>query len=393
MAKLTRRGAANVTTDLDKLANLFQARFATLGVPEKVAEDFAYRCDLLSDHIEKYAARLAGDGKEDEGDDEGEDTPADKKAADETGTSVEPAPDNQGFDANEIGDVKSGPLETITPPNEPWMGGHFTQENFAALSDKQQAGELAANAAAGRADPKLASSLAKLSKNANFGMAESSVSRLGEAESNLAAAEAEVDACVDAASKRTGSAEFKKTLATLKGVVAAMAKQRASIMAVRGAILKHMKSPVVAMGLGMGGVDMGQEVIDSSVDSIVDAVSEELSHMSRVSTLLRFELNNTPAKTASVLDTIVKAQGWLTTNIGSIVNLFDVGGSIVEGAAQGLTKSLAKLTETLEKTAASRRKAEDKKKVDGKEDKKSDKKPPFPPKEAATTDGYDLFAV
>lgn len=159
MAKLTRRGAANVTTDLDKIANLFQNRAAALGVPEKIAHDFAYRCDLLSDHIEKYANRLAAESDESEEEDTSETASKKKAALDETGTSVEPSPDNQGFDANEIGDEKSGPLEIITPPDEPWMNGHFTQEKYVALAQKQQSGELAANAAAGKADIKLASSL------------------------------------------------------------------------------------------------------------------------------------------------------------------------------------------------------------------------------------------
>ena len=45
------------------------------------------------------------------------------------------------FDAHEIGQPVSGPLETLDS-DEPWMGDHFTQENFEQLQDAQMGGEL-----------------------------------------------------------------------------------------------------------------------------------------------------------------------------------------------------------------------------------------------------------
>ena len=144
MAFLTRRGAANVTADLDKIANLFQHQGNALGIPAKIAQDFAYRCDLLADYVEKHASRMAR-----------------VAAEDETGLSVEPEPDNQGFDANLIGDQTDGPIE-ITPPVETFMEGDFTQEKFQALRNKQQSGALADNAAKGKADAKLAAEVRRL---------------------------------------------------------------------------------------------------------------------------------------------------------------------------------------------------------------------------------------
>lgn len=52
---LTKQGALQVSTDLDRLATVFQKAHATLGVSEKIAKDFAMRCDILSEHIEKRA--------------------------------------------------------------------------------------------------------------------------------------------------------------------------------------------------------------------------------------------------------------------------------------------------------------------------------------------------
>jgi hypothetical protein len=53
--KLTKQGALQVSSDLDRLATLFQSEAAALGVSDKIATDFARRCDILSDHLEKRA--------------------------------------------------------------------------------------------------------------------------------------------------------------------------------------------------------------------------------------------------------------------------------------------------------------------------------------------------
>lgn len=58
---LSKEAAQAITTDLDKLAQLFEADHTALGVPANVAKDFAYRCDLLSDFVEKQAASLDRD--------------------------------------------------------------------------------------------------------------------------------------------------------------------------------------------------------------------------------------------------------------------------------------------------------------------------------------------
>ena len=50
---LTKEAAKAITADLDRLAQLFEADHVALGVPSTVATDFAYRCDLLSDFVEK----------------------------------------------------------------------------------------------------------------------------------------------------------------------------------------------------------------------------------------------------------------------------------------------------------------------------------------------------
>lgn len=116
--KASKAGVRRVTANLDALASLFQNHHRSLGIPSKVAMDFAYRCDLLSDSIDRR--KQAG-----------------------------------YFNPAEIGEEEPGPL--TYDENNPFMEGEFTREEFRALSEKQMAGELAENAAAHVADPKLAS--------------------------------------------------------------------------------------------------------------------------------------------------------------------------------------------------------------------------------------------
>ena len=158
MAKITRQGARNVTLDLDKIASLFQQHHDVLAIPEKIAMDFAYRCDLLSDHVERHAISLEKAAAEDEDEEEGKEAGAavekpqteidddpksddqnkpehyyGKNAEDETGLSVEPT---GGFDPNEIADKKPGPLKA--EPGEEGVQGHFTQVNFQQLRGKEE---------------------------------------------------------------------------------------------------------------------------------------------------------------------------------------------------------------------------------------------------------------
>ena len=421
MAKLTRRGAANVTTDLDKIASLFQNRAAALGVPSKIAHDFAYRCDLLSDHIEKYATRLAAEeGDESAEDEEAPATAGKRKAAvDETGTSVEPAPGNQGFDANEIGDEKAGPLEIITPPDEPWMNTHFTQEKFVALTEKQQSGELAANAAAGKADPKLASidaSLAKLAKLAAVGtltdiQAEAAIKKLIELDTALTEVEAEIEQLAGAAlTKQKGlEAEHKKILEQIKdNLPPTIVGQKATILKVRTAIIKYTKSPTrkrpgFEQMKSTEGVDLddpskkggdligrleaqlGAEIA-KQVAVIADAVWEELTHIRPVVQGLRYEVDNTPKTasrhTAGVLDTILRFRSWLESQVGKIMSLFGLGSKAIDGAAKSLMTSLGEAEKALSKAASKKSEAEEVEEVE--------EAPKSSAKKAAAD--YDLFA-
>jgi hypothetical protein len=116
MATMTKKGARSVTQTLDRVASLFQTEWVTLGVPERIASDFAYRCDLLSDRIERVAGldRVALDG----------DDPV-----------KEP-----GFDPEGIGEEKNGPLRG--DGDESYMKGEFSQQENRELRERVQDGDL-----------------------------------------------------------------------------------------------------------------------------------------------------------------------------------------------------------------------------------------------------------
>jgi len=116
MANMTKKGARTVTAALDRIASLMQEEFTTLGVPERIAMDFAYRCDLISDAVERQAG-------------------LDRKALTELDVNQE-----QGFDPETIGEEDGGPLEGDS--DEPYMKAEFTQQEHRELRERVQDGDL-----------------------------------------------------------------------------------------------------------------------------------------------------------------------------------------------------------------------------------------------------------
>lgn len=115
MAKrLTKKGAQAVVADLDKLATLFEHDYEILGMEKRIAHDMARRCDMVSDHLEQHADKVALSGDD--------------------------VVKEQGFDPDDIGREKAGPL--VDEPDEPYMDGQFTQQENRELREKQEDGEL-----------------------------------------------------------------------------------------------------------------------------------------------------------------------------------------------------------------------------------------------------------
>lgn len=104
---LNKKAAVQITAKLDTMANLIQKHGAQMGIPKKIAQDFAHRCDLLSDHVEKEAGMKVSD-----------------------------------FNPSDIGREVAGPLEGA---GEEYMRGEFTQQENRELRDRQESGALGIN--------------------------------------------------------------------------------------------------------------------------------------------------------------------------------------------------------------------------------------------------------
>lgn len=158
--QLTKFGALQVSHDLDRLAALYQAEAETIGVTAKIADDFALRCDILSDHIEKraqigrnadgaltdpdlakYAAALVKRAEMD---------PKENYTVDQLGAN--------DFNPAEIGEEQSGAL--LRNQDEPYMDV-FKQDEFDQLRQVQQDGMFSNAKSASLLVQKMAKLLAK----------------------------------------------------------------------------------------------------------------------------------------------------------------------------------------------------------------------------------------
>ena len=117
MGKLTRHGARNLTAAIDRIASAVQDNPALLGIDPKIAKDFAYRCDLISDAIET--------------------------------TAVANFPKAAAEDTDEIGAVVPGPL--VDGEVDADSEGHFTQGEFSQLTEVAEKLAKAASALASAA--------------------------------------------------------------------------------------------------------------------------------------------------------------------------------------------------------------------------------------------------
>ena len=121
MPKLSKNAAKIVATDLDRLAGLFEQDHVALGVPAHIAQDAAYRMDLLADQVMATAG------------------------LDRTALTGDDVLKEQGVDPDDIGKEKGGPQEQ--EPDESYMKGEFSQQENRELREKTQGGELSSGGA------------------------------------------------------------------------------------------------------------------------------------------------------------------------------------------------------------------------------------------------------
>lgn len=344
MARITKAGARAVTAELDRLADLMQDHSALFGLGNaegrRIAMNFAARCDLMSDWIEKYAAAAESEeAKEDEVEEEdkaNEDLAHAKEAADETGLSVEPAPGNQGFDANDIADKKTGPLEIITPPVESWMAGHFDQSRFSQLREKQQGGDIGFFVSAAKARLQRLAAMTSLSLLVDL----------------LKAIHARIEA---------------SSLSDVKGLAAPVAKQITALEK-----LSNIHIQQSALGLVDPAVIAAAEIVTSAIQEQIPALKGILIGV------------DTTSPTALVA---------VQKSLGDVKELVSLGSSIVADAVKGLKADDVKVAKQAETEQAKDEEVKDEEKAesDAKEVKEEDEKVEQG-KEAHLICGFNLFA-
>jgi hypothetical protein len=131
MSRLTRQGARNLTATLDRIASTVQSNPAVLGIDDKIAKDFAYRCDLISDAVERTAVTNF------------------PRQADENSSVPSGGGDYQvakpGIE-KEIGAEVKGPIYEEDPATSADLTDHFTQKDFHQLTDLAEKLKTAASA-------------------------------------------------------------------------------------------------------------------------------------------------------------------------------------------------------------------------------------------------------
>lgn len=145
---LTRPGARELTAAIDRIASVVQTNPAMLGLPPKIAMDFARRCDMISDQVEKTAVSnfpvTAAEGVSDpdpDPDSDDQNKPehfedGSKKATSEDGSI---GALNGGWEPGQIADQESGPFEGDA--DEPYMAT-FDEEEYHQLGDKVESGAI-----------------------------------------------------------------------------------------------------------------------------------------------------------------------------------------------------------------------------------------------------------
>jgi hypothetical protein len=297
MTRLTKKGAKAVTSRLDQIANDIQKHHVNWGVPEKLAADFAYRCDLLSDYLEKQAGITR-----------------EKQALTEYDPVDEPKAIG-GEDPEQIGEEHGGPLRQDT--DEAFMRQEFTQQENRELRERQEDGDLGTQTNLEPQKPTpgkqadLDESIDRLTKQA----CDAQLRTLGDLEDDLKVAAASLDL--------SGG-----------GAVSGAVKKLA------GSVGKARDSLITANAHGFA----GPIVIDES-ERLAGAVNEVLPYISSLSDSLK------ESKTSSSPTTQLRNQEIVEASADRIGRLIDLAVKITDDCGKKIAVSVKALTK-VEKDAA-----------------------------------------
>lgn len=404
---LTRKGARRLTAMLDEVATVVQGNPEVLGIDKRIATDFAYRCDLLSDAVEtKAVSNFPRQASECEDCDE----PAAEADEDEAATRLANMSLSQGagFDPAEIGEEVPGPLEQLDK-DEPWMANHFTQISFDELSGAQEGGKLGTKpfvspvakkaamdallaaktpAEIQRAVRSLHAALETLPGISKMQL-EAQVDRLLDLEKEVAAITAEYDAVFKKLAglekaQKEGLEVLKKAAAqvdakgkvvieTRQGLIQFIAKMNTSTPGLEQILARPSDvKPGERAGdlLGKLLAQLDAEVAAKCVE-IIRQTSEELTYSQQICSGLKVvaktaSLPAPVAKQAGIADVAVSIKNWLAGTADALSKRIlgvvgDVGRflqtcvertKLVQKASTDISKSLAAASKELDKLAA-----------------------------------------
>lgn len=419
MPSISKRGARQVTNDIDRIASLVSDKFEVLGIPEKVATDFVRRLDFISDQIERTAGMEPGQGDA----------------------------SNGGFNPNEVGEKEVGPHSHDS--DESYMTDEFTQKEFSELHDAVTKGEqgLGSNKAASDDEEeedkkeedkeesdkeasieanlqearKLASDMVReaadsISKMPGFSPMQlrQKIDQLSDIENELTKIAKEYE---DVLKKMKGlEKEHKAGVSALKKAASEMREKGKYVVEAKKGLLEFTaylqdKRPGIEQMIateetvksgqkagdffGRIAAKLGQEVSEQ-VATIYEETKEDLTHTKMAVRGLKIVTKTAGAsedqlRTAGLADTVVSIKEWLADKADSVTKtLFQFAGGVmrwVKGFIER-TKMVGKASDSLKSSISDAEKMIDdamKAAKAASEDKDSDEG-----KEASH--GYDLFA-
>ncbi len=334
---LTRHGARTLTESLDRIATAVQHNAAVLGLPGNIAQDFAYRCDLISDAVEKTAASNFP-----------------SKEAD--------------FDAASIGAEVPGPL--VDEPPAPQLDDHFTQDKFHELGDMEEAAEKLASLMV-EADHVLEAVMPTVQVKGFAGFT-NQIRRLDELSNEIELLERELEAATQGllSRKKDLDKEMKKAVQELKddykenlsaqGNVVIERKTALVDALARLAVVARKRTPQMVREemLAVLANEYGASIMDR-IPELESALREERKTLTV--SFKGFELMaHAPSPTASVkqagiLDKIVRFREWLLGGLRRILALGTQATRLFKGVGQKMdrdTKTFLKELGAYEKEMA-----------------------------------------
>jgi len=318
---LTRSGARAFTETLDRIATAVQHNAALLGLPSNIATDFAFRCDLVSDAVEKQAAANFP-----------------LKQAD--------------FNADEIGEEVPGPL-VDDPPNAQ-IDEHFTQEKFHELTEMADAEEAADKLASlmEEADRVMEAAMPTINVQGFRGFTDQ-VRRLDELSTEIEMLEAELEAAT------SGLLSRKKDLdKEMKAAVEVLKKDYKENLSAQGNVIIERKTALVDAQARLAVVARRrtpQKVRDELLAALAEEYGESIrQRLPELENALReekktmavafkgFELEMRTAsvadKNAGVLDKLVRFREWLVGGLKRIVGMAEQATRLFKGVGRKMEK-------------------------------------------------------